>query len=735
MSKQSSSPSNWKIFRTSQSLVTSMAVGFFAFSAVILLAFGALQWFYNIRTQQSAISEQEQLTAQSAAKTVSNFIEQQLSTLSATAWLTDPSVTTPKEQNQALTYLLAHQRAFRHLVIFDAQNHRTAAVTRVQTNSQQASDRFVLRVSQEVLHQAPIQDVYISPVYFDEVNEPVVLLAVPMIDSSNNYKGVLAAELNLVSMWNAVNSIRVGGTGYAYVVDKNGTLIAFENAERVLNQENVGGLDAVGRFMRSSSSAISTYQGISGERVVGTYAALGIPDWAVVIELPWDEAFRNVIQTAGVSIVFILIMAALAALAGGYVARGLTRPLVQLTNTATRIAGGETQMQAALEGPPEVVSLATAFNSMTAQVHNLIGALEKRVAERTEGLEQQTLRLRAAAEVARDAAAAPSIDELLDRAARLIRERFNLYHTGIFLIDEKKEYAVLYASPTEAGQQMLANHHRLRVGAEGIVGRVAATGEPRIALDTGVDPTYFSNPYLPNTRSEMSLPFKSNEGVIGVLDVQSDQPEAFTQDDIAIMQVMADLLSTAIEKTRLVQQVQNSLQELERTYGSVTEQSWKVFERTARQTLGYRYDNIHLEPLREIPHEALNVLEQNAPISDSLGSDAKESMAIPVRLRGQTIGVIQVRFQNKDEAKATTVMIEQIADRLATALENTRLLEDSLNRANKERVIGEITSKISASINMRNVLQTAVEELGRAIPGSDVVIQLVGDDRSNSEEK
>ncbi len=165
---------------------------------------------------------------------------------------------------------------------------------------------------------------------------------------------------------------------------------------------------------------------------------------------------------------------------------------------------------------------------MTTQLRETLVGLEQRVADRTQQLERQSLRLRTAAEVARDAASAPNLEELLNRAASLIRERFDLYQTGIFLLDEKKEYAVLRASPTVAGHELIADNYRLRVGEQGIVGRVAATGEPRIALDTGADAIYFGNPLLPKTRSEMGLPLNSVAGVIGVLDIQSDQPEAFT---------------------------------------------------------------------------------------------------------------------------------------------------------------------------------------------------------------
>src|SRR5215211_4263527 len=122
---------------------------------------------------------------------------------------------------------------------------------------------------------------------------------------------------------------------------------------------------------------------------------------------------------------------------------------------------------------------------------------------------------------------------------------------------------------------MIENGHRLRVGEVGIVGRASATGEPRIALDTGADPAFFNNPYLPNTRSEMALPFKVENNIIGVLDVQSDQPEAFNEDDVAIMQVMADQLATAIERTRLLQEVQRNLRELEGAYGQFTRDNWK----------------------------------------------------------------------------------------------------------------------------------------------------------------
>ncbi len=455
-------------------------------------------------------------------------------------------------------------------------------------------------------------------------------------------------------------------------------------------------------------------------------AALGYFVWdptihaAIVTEIPSAAVYSKALSSlliSGLVGLFAIIIAAIAALS---TAETISEPIHSLAAAAQTLSTGDLSVRATVDQRDEVGNLADSFNAMAGQLQGIISNLEQRVAERTEALAQQSVRLRTAAEVARDAASASNLDELLDRAARLIMERFGFYHTGIFLVDEKGEYAVLRASPSEAGRRMLENQHKLRVGEQGIVGRVAATGEPRIALDTGVDPVYFSNPLLPNTHSEMALPLKTSEGTIGVIDIQSDQPEAFTQDDIAIVQVMADQLATAIQRTNLLQQVQSQLQQLEQSYRSFTEQSWRTFGRAGRQNIGYTFDNVRLESIKAVPEELRPALE---PGGKAMEDEAGQTLQVPIRLRGQVIGVVQLRFQGTRRPAATTEMIQQMADRLATALENARLLEDSLRRANKERAIGEITAKISASMNMRNVLQTAVEELGRAIPGSEVMIQ------------
>ena len=155
---------------------------------------------------------------------------------------------------------------------------------------------------------------------------------------------------------------------------------------------------------------------------------------------------------------------------------------------------------------------------------------------------------------------------MLSSAVRLISERLDFYHTGLFFVDPSGEWAVLQAASSEGGRRMLERGHRLRVGAQGIVGDVAARGMPRIALDVGRDAVFFDNPDLPDTHSEMAMPLRSRDVVIGVLDVQSRERGAFTPEDIGVLQTLADQVALAISNARLFSEAQEALATQQRVY-------------------------------------------------------------------------------------------------------------------------------------------------------------------------
>ena len=177
--------------------------------------------------------------------------------------------------------------------------------------------------------------------------------------------------------------------------------------------------------------------------------------------------------------------------------------------------------------------------------------LEERVIERTQELEKRTNQLNATTFVARQTAEIQELSTMLQDTVKLITEQFGFYHAGIFLINERRDYAVLHSASSEGGKLMLERGHRLQVGTQGIVGYVASEGKPRIALDVGEEAVYFDNPYLPETRSEVGIPLIVRGKTIGVLDIQAIEREAFNEDDLYIFQTLADQIAIAIENIRL----------------------------------------------------------------------------------------------------------------------------------------------------------------------------------------
>jgi len=358
-------------------------------------------------------------------------------------------------------------------------------------------------------------------------------------------------------------------------------------------------------------------------------------------------------------------------------------------------------------------------------------SLEETVRERTRDLQQRSIQLQVAAEVARDATTAHELDELLNQAVDLIRDRFGFYHAGIFLVDESGEYAILRAATGAAGRQMLEQGHRLKVGEVGIVGYVTDQGTARIALDVGTDAVHFANPLLPETRSEMALPLQLGERVIGALDVQSREASAFDEDDVAVLQTMADQLAVAIENVRLLHQMQETVRELEVAYGHHTQEAWRTVAQTSKQPLGYRYRRLDVEPVVDPPQEARQAWLQGQTVATTVqpetGTDGQgdtHAVAVPIKFRDQVIGVFDIRSTGDAISPEAMSLVEEVVNRLALALENARLLEETQRRAVRDRLTANITAQVRSSMDPETILQTAVRELGAALGTDRTFIKL-----------
>lgn len=438
-------------------------------------------------------------------------------------------------------------------------------------------------------------------------------------------------------------------------------------------------------------------------------AELETQPWKVAFFQPEETFLAPAARQTRVTLLLALLVASLAVVAALGAAQLIASPIVRLTETAIEIAEGNLTARASVETGDEIGALAGAFNRMAGQLQETLQGLEMQVNERTADLRRRALQLQTAAQVAQEAAAIRDIDQLLDQTVRRISDSFGFYHSGIFLVDEAGEYAILQAASSEGGQRMLARGHKLQIGRLGIVGYVADTGKPRIALDVGADAVYFDNPDLPKTRSEMALPLKVKNQVIGVLDVQSTEPAAFTDEDVEVLQILADQIALAIENTRLLEESQRALQELENLYRQQVAQAWQ--QRSRNQPIAFRYNRVGVEAL-----DAALAAQMSGPNDRQNGKQVVlegRILRAPIRLRGQKLGAIVLR-RDEDQPpwrQEERALVEEIVTQLSLALENTRLYEETRQRAERERLIGEVTSHIRQTLDFETVLQTAVRQM------------------------
>jgi len=721
--------------QTSRSLSSLLSILLVALSIGTLVVLTAVQLYANLGNQRKAVYERQQLIAQDAKKSVNNFFQEKFKVLETATELTNIIELSSDEKQITLDGLLGLQPSFRQLVLLDINHQLLTSSSRL---SQTAINPISERLTNEALSQIQSGKNYISPVYIDDAtSEPLVIIAIPVQNIFKEFQGTLAAEVNLKFMWDLVDQLHVGETGYAYVVDEKGDLIAYRDTTLVLKGENVSYIDAVQSILSAPGivkADTAIHKGLSGENVVTNYDFLGTPPWAIVVELPVQEAYQNIFDQGIFSLLFTIGLALVASLLSIFAARRLATPIIQLTQIANRIANGELDLQATARGSLEVESLATAFNAMTSQLRNLIGDLEQRVIARTTDFqianqrnERRARQFEAVAQVARATTANENIDELLPRLTSVISDQFGFYHTGIFLLDENHENAVLQATNSEGGKRMLDRKHKLPIGQTGLVGFVSATGNPRIALDVGTDAVFFDNPDLPNTRSEMALPLHVAGEIVGVLDVQSMESNAFQQEDIEVLSTLADQVSIAIQNARSFESTQQLLQDAQKESRSYLQDAWRVSQ-SDEAYLGYRVSGNEIQNLNK-QVDSDNAKKAIRIKQTIIENGQSASLAVPIRLRDEVIGIMDIRIPEEHEWDQDEVDItEAVAERLSIALESAMLLKSTQRRAEFERVTADISGKIGSTTQFNSILRTAAEELSRVLGGSDVLVQIQSPD-------
>lgn len=348
------------------------------------------------------------------------------------------------------------------------------------------------------------------------------------------------------------------------------------------------------------------------------------------------------------------------------------------------------------------------------EVRRLSDKLDVRIRERTAELNRRSTQLEAAALVTRAAAEIRGQKELLETIVQQISERFGFYHAGIFLTDINGEYVLLEAASSTGGKKMIQHGHKLAIGRQGIVGFAAYQKRPRIAQDVGADAIFFNNPDLPETHSEMALPLLARNRLVGILDIQSEEHNAFSSEDISTLQIMTDQIALAIENARLLNESRSAIDELQIMTTENISGTWR--ERLGQLRKGYSYSSAGIA--------AISPTEENTINNDS--KIDRHIIKIPVALRGQRIGQLSlIRKSNESPWTETEQeMADKIAIQVALAIENARLLEESQRRALREQTVSDLSSRFSRSLDVDTLLQNAVRELHRIPQVSEVSVYI-----------
>jgi GAF domain-containing protein/HAMP domain-containing protein len=613
---------------------------------------------------------------------------------------------------------------------------------RVLVSSDPAMEGRVL--AEETYFQRGTVGSFLAPPFYDDSLEQVTVFASrPILGEYGRLLGVVAGRVN-ASTLNRIMRLReqtsLGETGETYMVGEDFSMLTNSRFGELGTRVETEGVRAA---LEAQEEGSATYVNYQGNQVIGVYRWL--PDLQVVLlaEQSRAEALGAVNATvrssAGIALVAVLIAGAMSL----SIARGIGDPLSDLAGVASSIAAGDLERTAQIERQDEIGTLAGAFDTMTSQLRGLIGQLEQRVAQRTQELEIRSSYLEASAEVGHTASTVLDAETLIQTVVDLVHDRFDLYYVGLFLLDEMGDWAELRAGTGQAGQQMLEQKHRLRVGGESMIGQCVARREARIALDVGAEAVRFDNPLLPKTRSEAALPLQSRGRIFGAMTVQSEEAAAFDEDTVTVLQTMADQVAVALDNAYLFTEAEESLKAARRASAEMSREGWAELLRSQPQ-LGYHSDERGLiraeavwRPEMEEAFRAgstVQLEEERSPGDDRAESTGRRShpsrtqpLAVPIKVADKVIGVLDTYkpIEAGPWTDAEVKMLESMVEQMAVSLESARLYQQTQSRAAREQMVADITDQLRASLDPDTILKTTVREVGRVLNAELASVELV----------
>ncbi len=589
------------------------------------------------------------------------------------------------------------------------------------------------------------------------LNAPVSFIGKFLDNEQVRTQGILIYQLPIENI-DEVMASRIGleetQTGETYLVGSDGLMRSNSPVIKEATGEDTFFTEkwqvdnaAVENGLNGESGFIPSLVNYRGATVFSAYEPINQDDfqWVLIAEIEEDEALQAAADLRkGMSLIVIVVAIVTAGL-GLYVAFRISNRIGHLTQAARQVIEGNLQVEAVVESSDETGELAESFNMMTGQLRELIGSLEKQVAERTE-------RLETVVSISRRLAGILELSELMQQVVVLIKERFNYYHVHIYLVDESGTQLVIAEGYGDIGASLKRREHAIPLDAsQGLMARAARERQIVVVEDVEQDPNWLPNDLLPYTQSEIAVPIMSGAEVMGVLDVQSDKEHGLTGEDSSVLWALANQVAVAVRNARAFAETQEALNEAHKLQRLYTGQAWERFS-TTRPTTDYEIRQAVLPPLGQITTpEALTAIQHQQTVGLRIGSSGEmdegagdghhtgdisgpaveTAMATPLKIGEEVIGVLGIRDDNPDRrwTEEEIALIEAVSEQMSLAIENARLFEETGRRAGRERVIADVTRRIWASSELEQVMQTTVEELGKTLDASKVVIRLGTEDR------
>lgn len=468
-------------------------------------------------------------------------------------------------------------------------------------------------------------------------------------------------------------------------------------------------------------------------------APLQTRPWLVAFFLPRQVFLAPVQAQTSSTFLFAALIAVVVIAAAVGMGQLLVRPLTRLTAVAQQVAAGNLDVQVPLQAQDETGQLARAFSAMTAQLRDLIGSLEARVAARTQ-------RLAIVAGLGERLSAILDPEALLAEMVNQIKDHFGYYHAHVYLLDEGGERLIVTAGTGQAGAEMKARRHAIPLNAPAsLVARAARSGEIVSVANVRQAQDWLPNPRLPDTRSEMAVPIILEGQVVGVLDVQEDEIAGLDEGDASLLRSLANQVAVAIRNARLFNEVETALAEARAAQERYLEQAWQKAKIAPRHGQ-YHHTHPDAPALAEpaLAEAKLQALAQSQPtivtLTPQVGqaaphpplegrgdqADPQEALVAPITLRDKPIGSLQLHPLSPDQIWTgdDLAIVAAVVDQLAQSAESLRLFEETRGRASREQLIREIADRLRAAPDLERLMAIAAEELGRGLGATHAKLEL-----------